>query len=276
MLINSSSQKLIDRVVQRPSHALMLASPDDEYNFEIAKNLAEAVLQTDITKYPYVRVILPDSKSLISIDAVRQISQFFKLKVPATSQPINRVCIIKTAQFMNNEAQTVLLKTLEELVSGSMIILCVSDASRLLPTVKSRCQSVNISLPTEAQLQEYYAKSGYSEAKVSKAYMRATGLPSLVDALLKQNDHPVNSTADQVKDFLVSPKFKRLQQVGGMKDKESCQQFLQMLLQIARIGIKKGSDKKWTRIYTQTFDAMQKINSNTQPKLVMTQLVLSI
>jgi len=55
-----------------------------------------------------------------------------------------RVAIIREAHRMNDDAQSALLKTLEEPPSGTTLILCADDDERLLPTVRSRCARVRL------------------------------------------------------------------------------------------------------------------------------------
>ena len=55
-----------------------------------------------------------------------------------------RVAIVRDAHRMNEDAQSALLKTLEEPPSGTTLILCADDEERLLPTVRSRCARVRL------------------------------------------------------------------------------------------------------------------------------------
>ena len=55
-----------------------------------------------------------------------------------------RVAIIERADRMNEDAQSALLKTLEEPPAGVTIILCADREDRLLPTVRSRCVRVRL------------------------------------------------------------------------------------------------------------------------------------
>jgi DNA polymerase-3 subunit delta' len=57
-----------------------------------------------------------------------------------------RVAIIEGADRMNEDAQSALLKTLEEPPSGVTIVLCADREWRLLPTVRSRCFRVRLGL----------------------------------------------------------------------------------------------------------------------------------
>jgi DNA polymerase-3 subunit delta' len=55
-----------------------------------------------------------------------------------------RVAILERADRLTDDAQTALLKTLEEPPSGVTIILCADDEDRLMPTVRSRCTRIRL------------------------------------------------------------------------------------------------------------------------------------
>lgn len=69
------------------------------------------------------------------------------LAVELTLLPVEggaRVAIIRDAHRMNDDAQSALLKTLEEPPPGTTLVLCADDEERLLPTVRSRCARVRL------------------------------------------------------------------------------------------------------------------------------------
>ncbi len=55
-----------------------------------------------------------------------------------------RVAIIEAADRMPEDAQSALLKTLEEPPTGTTILLCADGEERLLPTIRSRCIRVRL------------------------------------------------------------------------------------------------------------------------------------
>jgi len=69
-----------------------------------------------------------------------------------------RVAVIEHAERLNEDAQSALLKTLEEPPAGVMLLLCADEEERLLPTVRSRCARVRLgplgSRAIEALLEE--------------------------------------------------------------------------------------------------------------------------
>ena len=91
-----------------------------------------------------------------------------------------RVAIIERADRMNEDAQSALLKTLEEPPRGVTIVLCAGDEERLLPTVKSRCARVRLgpvgARAIEEILSEHDAADGPTAARLGRV---AGGRPGL-------------------------------------------------------------------------------------------------
>jgi DNA polymerase-3 subunit delta' len=55
-----------------------------------------------------------------------------------------RIAIIEEAHRLNEDAQSALLKTLEEPAPGVVLLLCAEEEERLLPTVRSRCARIRL------------------------------------------------------------------------------------------------------------------------------------
>jgi len=79
-------------------------------------------------------------RSEIPVDAVRDMSSFFKNTPAEDSQP--RIALIDTMDEMNRSAENAILKTLEEPPENALIILLANSPGRLLPTIRSRCLSL--------------------------------------------------------------------------------------------------------------------------------------
>lgn len=66
-----------------------------------------------------------------------------------------RVFIIDEAETMTEQAANALLKTLEEPPAGSVLILLTSQLTRLLPTIRSRCQIYHFAPLTTAEIEGF-------------------------------------------------------------------------------------------------------------------------
>lgn len=83
------------------------------------------------------------------IDAVREISKSMSLM---PMQVKNKVYILDEFHQMTKEAQTSLLKVLEEAPRNVFIILCTTHPNKILPTVKNRCQQFTFKSLRKAQI----------------------------------------------------------------------------------------------------------------------------
>ena len=85
-----------------------------------------------------------EGSSAIKIDQIRALVDFYG---QSSQQGGRRVAILSPAEALNNNAANALLKTLEEPGSHSVIILISHQPGMLLPTIRSRCQVVEFSMP---------------------------------------------------------------------------------------------------------------------------------
>jgi len=86
----------------------------------------------------------PDSgkmMSVLSVGEVRRLAAFFGMTSGAGGW---RVAIVDTADDMNDSAANALLKLLEEPPSRAMLLVLSNTPGRLLPTIRSRCQRLNL------------------------------------------------------------------------------------------------------------------------------------
>jgi DNA polymerase-3 subunit delta' len=86
-----------------------------------------------------------------------------------------RVAIIEGAERMNEDAQSALLKTLEEPPSGVTIILCADGEARLLPTVRSRCARVRLGLVGPRDIEAILADQGVADPPTAARLGRLAG-----------------------------------------------------------------------------------------------------
>ena len=91
-----------------------------------------------------------------------------------------RVAIIEGADRMNEDAQSALLKTLEEPPAGVTIVLCADQEGRLLPTVRSRCARVRLGLVGPRDIEAILADHDVADPPTASRLGRlAAGRPGL-------------------------------------------------------------------------------------------------
>jgi DNA polymerase-3 subunit delta' len=85
----------------------------------------------------------------LKVDEVRRIAPFFGMSAGEGGW---RVAIVDTADEMNENAANALLKNLEEPPAKSLLMLLSHAPGRLLPTIRSRCQRLDLRPLDEATL----------------------------------------------------------------------------------------------------------------------------
>ena len=89
-----------------------------------------------------------DGKREIGVEQVREISGFVN---QTSSISKNKFIIIDAADDLNRSSANALLKILEEPHDNNFLILVAHNLSKVLPTIKSRCQIINVAPLTFAQ-----------------------------------------------------------------------------------------------------------------------------
>jgi DNA polymerase III subunit delta' len=86
-----------------------------------------------------------------------------------------RVAIVEGADRMNEDAQSALLKTLEEPPPGVTIVLSADREWRLLPTVRSRCQRVRLGTVGARDIEAIVADHGLADPPTAARLARLAG-----------------------------------------------------------------------------------------------------
>jgi DNA polymerase III subunit delta' len=123
--------------------------------------------------HPEVLLVEPGSKSgqNISIDQAREIRLNASLRPKLGKR---RVYIFAEAEKLSQEAANALLKTLEEPSETVCLILCAPSPSMVLPTIRSRCQTVRFGLAPAAEVAAVL-EAGGTDAETALALARASG-----------------------------------------------------------------------------------------------------
>ncbi|MCA9332433.1 AAA family ATPase, partial [Candidatus Saccharibacteria bacterium] len=109
----------------------------------------ESGMPKGVSRNTYLNLVDPESSS-ISIEDIRDIKKRLKHKI--SSEDKLRIVVIHDCHRMTQESQNALLKILEETPPRTFFILSVNNKHKLLPTVISRTQILEIRNPT---LEEY-------------------------------------------------------------------------------------------------------------------------
>ena len=108
----------------------------------------ESCIKFEAGSNPDYMEIAPDGKTL-KINQIREMQEKIAEK-PIVSN--RKVYVIDDADLMNEESQNCLLKTLEEPPEYAVIILIVSNESKILSTIKSRCILVKFNILSDEEI----------------------------------------------------------------------------------------------------------------------------
>lgn len=166
----------------------------------------------------------------IKIDQIRALADFLAV---GTHRAGVRVALVRPAEAMNTSTANALLKALEEPPPKTLFLLVSSQPARLLPTIRSRCQALDVAAPA---------------AEEALAWLRAQGVTAAEEALAYTGRAPLDAVADsgysQVRESLVSSfssgfeplaAVDRWQQHGGGEVVDGLQKWIHDVLR-ARLG----------------------------------------
>lgn len=96
-------------------------------------------------RHPDVHLLLPEvsgrGKPVVKVDQIRALQRQLQL---STLEGRYRIAILKQFDAANQSAANAFLKTLEEPPRRVILLLTAADADSLLPTISSRCRTINL------------------------------------------------------------------------------------------------------------------------------------
>jgi DNA polymerase III subunit delta' len=133
----------------RMPHALLIHEAPGAGGAWLANWTARMVLGSDKDAHPdWVKVHPVDDSKQIRIEQIRELGEELSL---TSHQGGYKVGVIAPADVLNRFAANALLKTLEEPPARTVLILVVTQPSRLPATILSRCQRIRIAAPERAE-----------------------------------------------------------------------------------------------------------------------------
>lgn len=188
-------KRLVARRQQLP-HALLVCGQRGIGKFELARRFVEGLLcesptpdgracgactacnWLSLSNHPDFRLLQPEALAVeeageadeggkkkpsqqITIDQVRDLDDFLHV---GTHRAGLRVVLVNPAEAMNRSTANSLLKSLEEPRPGTLFVLVSSEPERLLPTIRSRCQTVALPVPDPARAAAWLDDAGIRDA----------------------------------------------------------------------------------------------------------------
>ena len=184
----------------RLPHALLVQGPEGWGQEKLASALALDLLGAhagrvaEETAHPDLRWLAPENGA-IRVDAVRGVVEFL-VQTPHLAPC--KVAVLAAAERMNANAANALLKTLEEPPAASYIVICSGHPGRLLPTIRSRCQRIDVRPAPASEVLAWLATAGADAEAAAYLAVEYGGAPYAALAAVARNQAPLWPALAQV------------------------------------------------------------------------------
>lgn len=198
-------------------------APPDEENREAYKRVL-------FTAHPDVGIVAAAGRNIL-VDAIRHLESEANFRPYEASE---RFFIIDNADRMNEAASNALLKTLEEPPPGVHLFLVTSRPDTLLPTIRSRCQTVRFGPVPSEEIEQFLINErafSHDEAKLAARMAGGSVARALAADLARLRDTR-ERLIELVRHALVGDTAKLLrlsEELTDAKNKDSLEQVLEIL-----------------------------------------------
>jgi DNA polymerase-3 subunit delta' len=225
-------------------------------------------------------IILPErdekidiDKGVISVDSMRHL--FNETRTIATSE---RIIIIDYAERMTHQAQNAFLKLLEEPGKGTSFILISNSASKLLPTILSRVEILEIRpITTEQSEQLLDSLKVTDRVKRSQLLFMAVGKPAELTCLASDEAYfeKRSITVRDARELLRGSLYQKLLIAQCYKDdRVSTLTLLQDVASILKRSITDNPQTDTISHIDTVLNAYQQIEANGNIRLCLTRMVI--
>ena len=134
-------------------------------------------------------------KTEIPVSSIRELSAFFRETAAEAGVP--RVGLIDKADELNASSENAVLKLLEEPPEDGFLFLLADAPGRLLPTIRSRCLSLDLRPVPDAELRPWVqSRTGLSGKDLERVLFLSRGSPGRALSLAERKREVVDAVSD--------------------------------------------------------------------------------
>ena len=243
---------------RRGSGSFLFVGPDGVGKASFAKWLIRELHDGQLALDPDLFVLEGDES--IKIDEIRELTRFISLKA-VRSTP--KIALIVRGERLGLEAANALLKTLEEPVGESLIIITATSPELLLPTIVSRCLVVRFGLVAPELLETKLKQEEVDKEKINRIVYLSGGRVGEALRLARQEGalEEAESSLEETLELILASEIERLVRLERGIDSSSLKSYLRKTLWATLLLIESKRAQKPPL-------AMEKLGAVSLPRLI--------
>jgi DNA polymerase III delta prime subunit len=271
--LNPHNEELLEIIIEKMPQSLLITGESGVGLTTVAKYVAISRGVTPILILPEKDEKVDPEKGVIGVDLMRRLYDDTRTKTPD-----QRIFIIDFAERMTIQAQNAFLKLLEEPGEGVYFILVSHSMSKLLPTILSRVENLEIRPITTDQSKLLLDSLELTDPKKREQLLYiADGLPAELTILAGDEDYfkKRSSMIRDARQLLNGSLYQKLLIANKYKDDRT--QALRLLLDAENILVKSiTANPKVDAIehVDRLLETYQRLESNGNIRLSLAQMAL--
>ncbi len=272
-------------------HSILFSGPESVGKKRVALEFSKLInfrknkeendlISKEIDKRRYSDLVSIEKNEEIEIDEIRDLQQ----KISFKSRGPFKVAIIDNAELLNFEAQSSLLKTLEEPRGNIVIILITEYPNSLVKTILSRVWQLNFFEVKTASIEKYLIKKGLKEDQAKELALLSFSRPGIAVKLMEDKCFR-KRFMERKKEFEflqkadLSEKFRYIKKIT--EEKSEVKETLKYWSFFLRDKLKEGNGKKETIRIINSLETIQKnflllSKTNLSSKISLEKILINL